>query len=136
MQFEVQYDGNLRCSSKHLPSGKIVTTDAPADKGGSDAAHSPTDLVALALGCCILTLLGMMAKRHTWDICGTRCTIDKEMTSIPVRRIGSLKATIVFPQGFDLPAEERAKLESAVRACPVKQSLHPDIELATEFVYS
>jgi len=57
------------------------------------------------------------------------------MTAEPVRRIGTLKTRLVFPQGKLLSATDRAKLETAARACPVKQSLHPDLKTPVEFVY-
>ena len=57
------------------------------------------------------------------------------MVSDPVRRIGSLTTRLVFPPGSNLSPTDRAKLEAAAKACPVKQSLHPDIKLPVEFVY-
>ena len=59
----------------------------------------------------------------------------KEMTAVPIRRIGSLKTRLVFPPGKPLSATDRAKLEAGAKACPVKQSLHPDVEPPVEFVY-
>jgi putative redox protein len=59
----------------------------------------------------------------------------KDMTADPVRRIGSLTTRLVFPSGSRLSPSDRAKLEAAARACPVKQSLHPDVKMAMEFVY-
>lgn len=41
----------------------------------------------------------------------------------------------VFPPGLKLAAAERAKLEAAAKTCPVKQSLHPDVQTGCEFVY-
>jgi putative redox protein len=61
--------------------------------------------------------------------------VIKEMTADPVRRIGSLKTRLVFPQGKPLSVTDRAKLEAAAKACPVKQSLHPDVKTPMEFVY-
>ena len=59
----------------------------------------------------------------------------KEMTATPVRRIGALKTRLVFPSGKALSPTDRAKLEAAARACPVKQSLHADVQTPMEFVY-
>jgi putative redox protein len=58
------------------------------------------------------------------------------MATDPVRRIGALTTRLVFPNGKTLSPADRAKLEAAAKACPVKQSLHPDVRLPVEFVYS
>ena len=50
VSMEIRYDGHLRCTSTHGPSGQTLGTDAPVDNGGKGAAFSPTDLVASALG--------------------------------------------------------------------------------------
>jgi hypothetical protein len=42
---------------------------------------------------------------------------------------------VVFPRGKALSAADRAKLEAGAKACPVKQSLHPDLKTPIEFVY-
>jgi putative redox protein len=49
------------------------------------------------------------------------------MVADPVRRIGRLVVELEMPP--DLPEEARAPLERAARECPVRQSLHPDIEV-------
>ena len=40
-----------------------------------------------------------------------------------------------MPKGLKLSDAERSKLENAARLCPVKQSLHPEVEVPVEFVY-
>jgi putative redox protein len=113
-----------------------LTTDAPVDNGGKGAAFSPTDLVATALGTCIATIMGLVAQRSNLNIDGLQVQVTKEMAAAPVRRIGSLKTRLVFPRGKALSATDRAKLEAAANACPVKQCLHPDVKLPMEFVYA
>jgi putative redox protein len=81
------------------------------------------------------TVMGLVAQRNKLDIEGLQIQVIKEMTADPVRRIGSLKTRLVFPSGKPLSAADRAKLEAAAKACPVKQSLHPDVKTPMEFVY-
>lgn len=69
---ESRYDGALRCSSSHGPSGSLLETDAPTDNQGQGERFSPTDLVATALSTCILTILGIVAERHGWPCRGPR----------------------------------------------------------------
>ena len=135
VEINLTYEGGLHCKAIHGPSKNTLTTDAPVDNGGKGAAFSPTDLVATALGTCMATVMGLVAQRNKLDIDGLQVQVIKEMTADPVRRIGSLKTRLVFPPGKPLSTTDRAKLEAAARACPVKQSLHPDVKTPLEFVY-
>ena len=135
VEINLTYEGGLRCTATHGPSRQTLTTDAPVDNGGKGAAFSPTDLVGTALGTCMATIMGLVAKRNNLDIDGLQVQVVKEMAAAPVRRIGSLKTRLVFPRGKALSAADRAKLEAAAKACPVAQSLHPDVQLPMEFVY-
>ncbi len=135
VEIKLTYEGDLRCTATHGPSGQTLSTDAPVDNGGKGAAFSPTDLVATALGTCMATIMGLVAKRNQLDISGLQIQVLKEMTSDPVRRIGGLRTRLVFPPGKNFSPEARAKLEAGAKTCPVKQSLHPDVQLPIEFVY-
>jgi putative redox protein len=136
VEINVVYEGELHCLATHGPSKQTFTTDAPVDNGGKGAAFSPTDLVATALGTCMATTMGLLAKRTGIDIAGVRIQVVKEMTADPVRRIGALTTRIVFPAGKSLSPADRQKLEAAAHSCPVKHSLHPQVQTPVEFVYS
>lgn len=135
VEINLVYEGDLHCSAVHAPSGTSLITDAPVDNGGKGEAFSPTDLVATALGGCILTIMGIVAKRDGMPIEGTTVTVIKEMASIPARRIGSLTVTVTLPAKCRLGQAERRKLESAAKACPVAHSLHPDTIVSIRWVY-
>lgn len=127
------YEGKLRCRMTHGPSGQSIPTDAPKDNLGEGGAFSPTDLVAAALGSCMLTVMGIVAQRRQLDLSGTTVRVVKHMTNEPARMIGKLAVTIAFPRRFS--DAERQLLERAARACPVHHSLHPDVAAPVEFVY-
>jgi putative redox protein len=129
------YEGNLRCVATHGPSMAKVATDAPVDNGGSGAEFSPTDLVATALGTCVLTTMGLVAQRHQIDLSGMTVRVVKEMTQKPVRRIASLATEIVVPALAVADPSDRARLEAAANKCPVHASLHPDIDAPLTFRY-
>jgi len=130
---DITYDGNKKCTLRHQ-EGAVIRTDAPRDIGGDATAFSPTDLVAAALGTCIVTTMAMFAERHGLDLAGARVHVTKEMATDPVRRIGKLATTVTLNAG-SVPEEMRATLERVGQTCPVKKSLHPDTEAPIEFVY-
>jgi putative redox protein len=127
------YQGDLHCRSVHGPSGAELSTDAPKDNQGRGESFSPTDLVAAALGTCMLTVMGIMARTLKIDIAGTTATVEKRMTAAPPRRIESLTVKIHVPHS--LSADDRQKLERAAHTCPVHKSLHPDIQTPIEFTW-
>ncbi len=133
VRIDIDYTGQLRCSAAHAPSGTQLFTDAPVDNHGRGESFSPTDLVATALGTCMLTIMGIFAERHGIDLRGTRVRVEKEMTSEPPRRIARLSCEIAVP----LPAKHphRAALERAALTCPVHASLHPDVKKPVRFIW-
>ena len=133
VEMEVIYDGQLHCVVKHGPSGHAIATDAPKDNQGRGESFSPTDLVAGALGSCMLTIMGVYAQSHKLNLAGMTAVVAKEMTGPGVRRIAQLNVTVKLPK--TIPADQRQALENAARACPVAKSLHPEIEQKVKFVY-
>ena len=130
----IAYQGALHCRAVHEPSGAVLETDAPKDNKGKGESFSPTDLVATALGSCMLTLMGISAQHLAIDMTGTTVTVHKEMVAAPVRRIGKLSVLIDVP--VSVSDEHKVKLEHAAMTCPVHQSLHPDIQLPIEFKWA
>jgi putative redox protein len=130
---QVEYEGDLHCKSVHGPSGQDLATDAPVDNQGRGESFSPTDLVATALGTCMLTTMGILARTLGIDISGSTATVEKEMSAVPPRKIHGLRVKIHVPQAHSL--ENREKLERAARTCPVQRSVHPDVETPVDFVW-
>ena len=134
VEIQIKYLGDLRCEAAHGPSEKTLLTDAPVDNCGRGESFSPTDLVATALGTCIVTTMGIFAQRHGIDLSGAKVTVQKEMTSVPTRRIARLASELILPLPPTHP--HREALERAALTCPVHQSLHPDVEKPVSFVWS
>jgi putative redox protein len=126
VQIDISYQGQLRCQATHAPSGTTLLTDAPRDNQGKGESFSPTDLVATALGTCILTTMGILAQRQGINLEGTTVKVTKEMIADPLRRIARLETHIHIPN--KLAPEDRQRLESAAHTCPVHKSLHPSVE--------
>lgn len=131
VEINIAYQGELRCAATHQPSGTQLFTDAPKDNHGKGESFSPSDLVATALGTCMLTIMGIAAKSMNVDLRGTKITVVKEMVVQPVRRIGALRVTIEVP--VRVTEEQKQKLVVAAETCPVHKSLHPDIQMPIEF---
>lgn len=123
---EILYNGQLRTTATHLQSGTEIQTDAPVDNNGKGEKFSPTDLVATALGSCMLTIMGINAAKNGWNIEGTKISIEKIMGTEP-RRIVETKVVFNFPENHGLGEKERTILERAALTCPVAKSLHPDL---------
>jgi len=131
-QIEIEYKGNLRTESIHLTSGQKIITDAPVDNKGKGEAFSPTDLIASALGSCMLTIIGITAESRNIDISGARAEIEKVMGSNP-RSITQIIINIYFQ--ITLIKREKQLFEKSALSCPVHRSLHPETEILTKFHY-
>ena len=119
------YLGDLRTEATHVYSGNKIITDAPLDNNGKGEFFSPTDLVAAALGSCMLTLMDLAARRLGIDIRDTKVEISKVMSSEPPRRIAQINLDFYLPADFD--DKTKLTLQNAALTCPVGKSLHPDL---------
>lgn len=130
----MKYTGGLHCEAAHGPSGTELTTDAPKDNKGLGESFSPTDLVATALGTCILTTMAIVGNDFGVDIAGATAEVEKQMVVKPTRRIGALLTTITMPTG--IAQQHRKVLESAAHHCPVHKSLHPDVHAPITIIWA
>lgn len=130
---KIQYLGDLRTECTHLESGVKIATDAPKDIGGKGMAFSPTDLLAVSVASCMITLMAMTAKKMGFDFAEATAEVEKEMVAAPTRRVGRLIIRIRCPH---LPSPQiREKLEQAALQCPAHASLHPDVMQEIDFVW-
>lgn len=134
MTSKIIYKGGLRTEAVHLQSGTQIETDAPTDNNGKGERFSPTDLVATALGSCMLTIMGIAGNTHGFNIEGTEVEITKIMTSNP-RRIGEIIVKMTIKGQDSYSAKEKAIIENAAMTCPVFLSLHEDVKKTVEFLW-
>lgn len=132
MTSTVTYVGNLRTVCEHLRSGTSIETDAPVDNKGKGERFSPSDLVATALGTCMLTIMGMRAMEMNVDLRDTRIDVEKIMKQDP-RRIGAINLTFHFPKSLELNERQQVILQKAAETCPVAYSINPEIEVNVNF---
>lgn len=129
---ETIYLGDLRTEITHVQSGNKVITDAPTDNNGKGEYISPTDMVAAALGSCMMTLMAIAARRLEIELKGTRIEIQKVMAADP-RRIAEIRLDFYFPCEYS--EKDRKILERAAETCPVGKSLHPDLKQLVNYHY-
>ncbi len=127
----IDYLGNLRCQAEHELSGATILSDAPKDNQGNGEAFSPTDLLCASLAMCMLTIMGIAAKEHNIALKEIKADVTKVMASTP-RRVSKIQINI---QGdFTTWMEkEWIIMKKAADTCPVKQSIHPAIEVELEW---
>ena len=126
----IKYVGDLRTVCIHLQSGTQILTDAPTDNHGKGEAFSPTDLVATALGSCMVSIMAIKSKDLNVDLVDSTIEVTKIMQAEP-RKI----AKIIVVLKMTIAPDDKTKiiLERAAMTCPVFLSLHPDIEKEITF---
>ena len=125
-QINIEYIGDLRTKSVHAQSGHSIVTDAPKDNQGLGRKFSPTDLVASALGSCLLTIMGIVAKRHDINMVGSTISVIKKMSENP-RKISELIVDISLNK--NILNKELNILKKASTHCPVHNSLNNEIDI-------
>src|SRR5690242_8407032 len=110
IRIDVEYTGELRCRAVHEPSSASFISDAPRDNHGLGQAFSPTDTLATSLATCMLTVMGISAKKAGQDIDGTKASVEKHMTAAPPRRVAKLVVDVT------IPSDKAAKLDAAARS--------------------
>ena len=130
VKIDVTYDGNLRCTATHGPSGKQLITDAPVDNMGKGESFSPTDLLATSMLTCIMTIVAIRAESKKIDISGMTGSVEKTMASSP-RRVAKLEVVVNLPSGLDM--EDRAWLITEGCNCPVCVSVSESMEVDVTF---
>ncbi len=135
VDIDITYEGELHSSAIHRPSGTELATDAPIDNQGRGESFSPTDLMATALGTCMATTMGIVAKRKGYVLERFAVHVKKAMTTTPPRRVATLSVELTIPPSTArlLNGEARADLENAALTCPVKLSLHESVEVPVHF---
>lgn len=130
---KITYNGGLRTTSVHERSGNEIITDAPVDNKGKGEAFSPTDLLATSLGNCMLTIVGIAANEHGFNIDGATCEITKIMAENP-RRVSEIVVNFQFPSN-EYSDKDKKIIERSAHTCPVALSLHPDLKQTVSFNY-
>jgi len=128
MTASIIYQGNLRCIATHLQSGTVIETDAPTDNRGKGERFSPTDLLCVSLGTCLITTIAIKTQGLNIDVKDTTVDVTKYMLSDP-RRVGQIDVNVRFLTSLFINETDKAMLETTGNNCPVAKSIHPDIKV-------
>lgn len=132
MTSKIIYTGELHTVATHLQSGTVIETDAPKDNQGKGERFSPTDLVATALGSCMLSIMAIAGRTHDIHVENSTCDIEKIMAAEP-RRISEIVVNIYMKGQPGFSDKEKVILERAALTCPVYLSLNADIKKTVTF---
>tara|TARA_R110001599_G_scaffold293529_4_gene497411 strand:- start:1551 stop:1955 length:405 start_codon:yes stop_codon:yes gene_type:complete len=126
-----KYTGNLSTEAVHVKSGNGIVTDAPVDNNGKGEAFSPTDLVAAALGSCMMTVMAIAGEKKGLNMEGMNVESTKIMSANP-RRISEIQLDF-FWSDCSLSDKDREWIKEIGLTCPVAQSLREDLKQSIEF---
>ena len=129
---KVKYLGELRTEAEHVKSGAKFFTDAPTDNNGKGEAFSPTDLVATALLTCMITTMGIVARKEGIDLTGLHGEVEKTMAASP-RKVAELRVAITLPDVSKLSEKEKELMKKTAHNCPVALSLDPSVKQTVSF---
>ena len=130
VRIDVTYDGNLRCTAIHEPSGAKLITDAPVDNMGKGESFSPTDLLATSMLTCIMTIVAIRADSKEIDVTGMTGSVEKSMAANP-RRVSKLEIIVNLPSNLNM--DDRAWLITEGCNCPVCMSVSESMEVDVTF---
>ena len=130
VRIEATYDGNLRCTATHGPSGTELITDAPVDNKGKGESFSPTDLLATSMLTCVMTIVAIRADSRDIDVSGMSGSVEKSLAANP-RRVAKLEVVVNLPSALSM--DNRAWLITEGCNCPVCVSVSESMEVDVTF---
>lgn len=85
----------------------------------------PGEVLASALGACMLTMIGYAAQKRGEDVTGTTLSVASQFGGTP-RRVVSVKLVFTFKD--NLSGEQKNFYTHIAQTCPVHNSLREDVE--------
>ena len=117
----------MRTEAKHSLSGSVIHTDAPKDHDGEGTDFAPTDLLASSLGTCVITIMGIEAKRRGWELGNIHIDVYKIMNTKGPRKIKTLVLEIYMPSEID--CQKYKIFQRIAEECPVKLNLEESVDI-------
>ena len=109
---------------QHIEMGSHkLTSDEPANVGGTDAGPNPQELLAASLASCSAITMEMYAIRKGWDVGDVVVEVDYE----PAQRGSPTRFQMSVKLPKELPEEQRERLMQIVAKCPVHRTLEGEV---------
>ena len=107
----------------------IILSDMSVDDGGNDESPSPAEHMVSALGACIGMTINTYCETLKQDTADLEITMTYVLNNDP-KMIKNITVDIAMPEGF--PESRHKAVMNLLKACPIYNSLHPDIEVDIE----
>ena len=118
----IDVEGEMRLKSGMEGFSDVVMTDGPKVIGGMGEHMSPTDLLAVSIGGCILTMMGMAAKKGNIDMSGSYAEVNKAYAGVQIKEI-----VVEIYVETSLDEAQKKALEQAAAMCPVHHALKSEL---------
>ncbi len=128
MGMHVVLDGMVHTTGIHRELGVSMGIGGTCATGGQEV--TPTDLVALGLSSCILTMLGKAAQARSIDLTGTWAE-----TSYALRNYRLASFTVAVYSPAELCPTVAAELEAASHDCPIHIALKDSVDIELTFIW-
>lgn len=102
----------------------LLRADEPADKGGTDAGPTPTELLLAALGACEAITLRMYAARKGWPLVNAQVSL----TAATVDGVYVIRRRLTL-EGETLTDEQRGRLHEIANRCPVQRAITGEVRV-------
>lgn len=132
-KYTVRLQEKGRCVLTHQLNHATVVTDVAPEYGGSGKSFSSTDLVAAAVGSCLLTTIDKVLERAGHDPKKMEARIEKTLSAHP-KQIKRIDVKVYHPDSLGETLIK--KLHKAAETCAVKRSLNDSVEIAIQYVDS
>ena len=138
---EVVVEGKTTGLLQHIRTRDLVfAADEPLDKGGTNAAPTPYDLLLASLGACTSMTLKMYADRKQWPLESVRVTLrhhrehahDCEDCEKETGMIDVIEKELKLDGQLD--DAQRARLLEMSARCPVHRTLLNEIKIRSELI--
>jgi putative redox protein len=108
-----------------------INLNAPKEVGGPGTDFSPTDLIGAALGACIVVTIQLFCLKNNIDFTKAEFRAEKSMAITKPRRISKIIVDVNIQTNCS--DEDFQKIQAAGESCPVKHSLHTEVQVIERY---
>lgn len=132
-KYTIRLQEKGRCVVTHALNQSMLTVDVAPEYGGEGKAFSSTDLVAAAVGTCLMTSIDKILERAGHDPRKLEAKVEKILSESP-KKIKRVVVSVFYPD--PLGDTLIKKLQRAAETCAVKRSLSNTVDVSIQFIDS